>query len=109
LINARPNEPFFSFSADINPLDQRADNAIKLKLLPLEIVVNPLMLESIFSFFSRPTSEALSLHTIQAYAQERISSIAQQTKAGLDYAIEHHKTLDLVVDISAPIFIFPER
>ena len=109
MIKNRPDEPFFSFSADINPLDHRADNAIKLKILPLEIVVNPMILESIFSFFTRPSSEALSLYTIQAYAQETISSIAQQTKAGLDYAIEQHKTLDLVVDISAPIFIFPER
>ena len=90
-------------------MDQRADNAIKLKILPLDVIVNPAMLEGVYSFFSRPSSETLSLYSIQAYAQEKISSIAQQTRAGLDFAIEHHKTLELKVDISAPIFIFPER
>ena len=67
------------------------------------------MAQKIISFCSLPSSEIFSLYTIQAYAQEKISSIAQQTRAGLNYAIEQHKTLELVVDISAPIFIFPER
>lgn len=68
-----------------------------------------MMLEEILSFFNRPSSDTFSLYTIQAYAQEKISSIAQQTKAGLNYAIEQHKTLEVLIDISAPIFIFPER
>jgi hypothetical protein len=43
-------------------------------------------------------------------ASESLSSGLQgMTKAGLKFAIEEHKTMNMLVDIEAPIFIFPEK
>ena len=102
-------DPFFAMSLEVNPLDQRADHSLKLKMLPLDIVLNPKMIENVTAFLRPPPSDADSFYVIQAFAQDAISSLAQQTKAGLEFAIERHKTLELKVDVSAPIFILPER
>ncbi len=37
-----------------------------------------------------------------------MEGIKAQTRAGLEYALEEHKTIDVKIDMNAPIFIVPE-
>lgn len=94
---------------DHKPLDGHADNALQIKMLPLKVVVNPPTLQALFDFFRPPQDEALAVDQLQAAAQGALSDVTSQTKAGILFAIEEHKTLDLKLQIDAPIFIFPSK
>ncbi|KAJ3391183.1 hypothetical protein HDU84_006397 [Entophlyctis sp. JEL0112] len=80
-------QPFFSLEFEHNPLDERADEAITLKMLPLQVVINPESLNGVIDFFS---------------------GITAQTRMGLEFALNKHRTFDAKIDIAAPIFVLPE-
>ncbi|KAJ3227354.1 hypothetical protein HK099_002420 [Clydaea vesicula] len=104
---------FFQMVAELKPLDERADNAVQIRMLPLEVVYNPAAIKSLVSFFTPPSDNEIEsgtqFTTLKAAAQNTFQGITNQTRLGLEYAIEEHKTLDLKVDIDAPVFIFPEN
>ncbi|TPX42076.1 hypothetical protein SeMB42_g05292 [Synchytrium endobioticum] len=100
--------PFFDMELDHNPLDGHADDAISIKMLPLEVIYNPAVITTITTFLTPPPDEYVMANTITAVAKESLKSVTAQTRAGLEYALESHRTLDLKVDIDAPIFVFPE-
>jgi vacuolar protein sorting-associated protein 13A/C len=100
---------FLELQFESNPLDKRADNALLMKMLPLKVTMNPVVLSDIFGFFQPKNDELDSLNRLQAAAQEAIEGVTSQTKAGLVFAIEEHKTLDLNIEVAAPIFMFPSR
>ena len=45
---------------------------------------------------------------MQEAAGDTLEGIKAQTRAGLEYALEEHKTIDVKIDMNAPIFIIPE-
>ncbi|KAI8610486.1 hypothetical protein BC830DRAFT_1069804 [Chytriomyces sp. MP71] len=96
--------PFFSLDFEHNPLDERADEAISLKMLPLQVVMNPNAVNGVTDFFAVPNSELEAITAIKSVAQ----GITAQTRAGLEYALSKHRTLDAKIDIAAPIFVLPE-
>ncbi|KAJ3037263.1 hypothetical protein HDV00_001828 [Rhizophlyctis rosea] len=100
--------PFLQLEFEQNPLDKRADNALTIKMLPLEVIYNPTTIKSMLAFLTPPASESATVSTIQAMAVDTLSGLTAQTRAGLEYALEEHKTLDLRLDLDAPIFIIPE-
>ncbi|KAJ1549196.1 hypothetical protein HK405_008107 [Cladochytrium tenue] len=101
-------EPFFTLEFEHNPLDERADDAVKLRLLPLQVIINPVSINGVLEFFTPPPSEFETLSALQSVAQDTIQGISAQTRAGLEYAIGVHRTIDVKVDIAAPIIVFPE-
>ena len=58
---------FLRLDFEQNPIDGRADNALTMKLLPLEIIYNPLAIKSILEFLTPPASESATVSTIQVY------------------------------------------
>ncbi|ORY51917.1 hypothetical protein BCR33DRAFT_712120 [Rhizoclosmatium globosum] len=97
-------QPFFSLDFEHNPLDERADEAITLKMLPLQVVLNPLAINGVIDFLAVPSSESYAITAIKSVAQ----GITAQTRAGLEFALSKHRTLDAKIDIAAPIFVLPE-
>ncbi|TPX68863.1 hypothetical protein SpCBS45565_g02841 [Spizellomyces sp. 'palustris'] len=100
--------PFFKMQVEHNPLDGRADDAVSIVMLPLQVVYNPVAINTLVAFFTPPPSEFDMVSTIQAVAQDTFEGLTAQTRAGLAYALEEHKTLDLKVDFAAPIFVLPQ-
>ncbi|KAI8912336.1 hypothetical protein DFJ77DRAFT_511881 [Powellomyces hirtus] len=100
--------PFFSMDVEHNPLDGRADDAVSIVMLPLEVIYNLHAIKAMVSFFTPPTSESDTIYTIQAAAQDTLEGLTAQTKAGLEYAVADHRTLDLKIDFAAPIFLLPQ-
>ncbi|KAF9166895.1 hypothetical protein DFQ26_006563 [Actinomortierella ambigua] len=101
-------DPFFSVHFEHNPLDAHADNVAEVKMRHLEILYNPKTVDSIIEFFKPPPSEAESMTALLEAAGDTLEGLAAQTRAGLEYALEEHKRLDLKVDMDAPVIIFPE-
>ena len=78
-------------------------------MLPLQVIYNPVVIATITSFLTPPADAYVMANTITAVAKEGLKNVTAQTRAGLEYALETHRSLDLKVDISAPIFVIPER
>ncbi|WFD35586.1 Vacuolar protein sorting-associated protein 13 [Malassezia cuniculi] len=101
--------PFFTFSFEHHPLDGRADNAIALTMRSLEIVYHRSYIESIVRFFRPPESELVVIDALIDVASSTLEGLTKETRAGLEHALESHKTLDVVLDVQAPIIVLPEQ
>jgi vacuolar protein sorting-associated protein 13A/C len=101
-------DPFFQFQFEKNPLDGACDLALTGKLKPLEIIWNPHFLVGIIHFFKPPERHMESIGALMESAGATVESLRQQTRAGLEFALEEHKTLNAKLDLQAPLIIVPE-
>lgn len=100
-------EPFFVLEFENKPLDGRADNAVSVKMRHLEIIYHRNYVEAVFAFLKPPASQLESINALLDAAGETLDGIRKETRAGLEYALEQHKTLDVHVDMNAPIIVIP--
>jgi len=42
-------------------------------------------------------------------ASKTLEGLRRETRAGLEYALQAHKTIDIHMDLNAPILIVPEE
>jgi len=101
-------DPFFSMSLERNPLDNRADTALTVKLKALEIVYNPNFVVQVSKFFKPPDKHTESIGALMESAGSTVEGLRQQTRAGLEYALQEHKTVDVQLDLQAPLIIVPD-
>ncbi|KAF4635598.1 hypothetical protein G7Y89_g2500 [Cudoniella acicularis] len=101
-------DPFFQFQFEKNPLDGASDLALTGKLKPLEIIWNPHFLVGIIQFFRPPETHMESINALMESAGATVEGLRQQTRAGLEFALEEHKTLNAKLDLQAPLIIIPE-
>lgn len=103
-----PENPFFALEFEHKPLDKRADNALTLRMRSLEIIYHKTYVESIVRFFQPPESELEFIGALIDVASETLEGIRKETRAGLENALDNHKTIDVDLAIQAPIIIVPE-
>jgi vacuolar protein sorting-associated protein 13A/C len=101
-------ENLFHLVFEKNPLDGSADNSLMLKLKSLEFIHNPRFVTEIVKFFKPPARQMESIGALLETAGATIEEVRQQTRAGLEFALEEHKTINANIDIQAPILIIPE-
>ncbi|RKP35136.1 hypothetical protein BJ085DRAFT_22499, partial [Dimargaris cristalligena] len=102
-----PAEPFFQLTFENNPLDHRADSALTLQSRRLHFFFNPNAIETMVKFFRPPIPALDSMHNIIAAAGRSVEGFKQQTRAGLQFALEEHTTIDIQIDLDAPVIIIP--
>jgi vacuolar protein sorting-associated protein 13A/C len=105
-LESKPSEsdPFFFLKFEHKPLDDRADNAITLNMRHMEIVYHPNYLEDVTKFFRPPASQLESVGALIDVASSTLEGIRQDTRAGLEFALQTHKTVDIKVDMNASVF-----
>ncbi|CAL1695807.1 unnamed protein product [Somion occarium] len=103
-----PADPFFFLKFEHNPLDERADNALTVRMRYMEIVYHKGYVEAIYRFFKPPASQLESVEALLDVATETLEGLRRETRAGLEYALQTHKTIDVQMDLNAPIIIIPE-
>ncbi|XWX01808.1 hypothetical protein V2A60_009837 [Cordyceps javanica] len=101
------DEPFFSFEVEKNPLEREGDIAVVGKLKPLEIVWNPNVVIGIVDFFRPPERHLESITALMESAGATVEGLREQTRAGLEFALEEHKTINAELDLQAPLIIVP--
>ncbi|CAO3579446.1 unnamed protein product [Absidia cylindrospora] len=106
---ANNQQPFLAIDYQLKPLDKKADQAIKVVMRHLEIIYNPTVIQEILSFFKGPSTDSESFDALVQVAGHTLEGFKQQTRAGLQHALENHTTLDLDVDMKAPVIIIPEN
>ncbi|KAL2128479.1 hypothetical protein VTI74DRAFT_9122 [Chaetomium olivicolor] len=102
------DEAFFEFQLEQNPLDDQGDLALTAKLKPLEIVWNPNVVLGVVDFFRPPERHMESINALMETAGATVEGLREQTRAGLQFALEEHKTVNAKLDLQAPLIIIPE-
>ncbi|PFH58131.1 hypothetical protein XA68_14121 [Ophiocordyceps unilateralis] len=101
------DEPFFQFEVEQNPIEREGDVAVIGKLKPLEIVWNPNFVVGIVDFFRPPERHMESITALMESAGATVEGIREQTRAGLEFALEEHKTINAELDLQAPLIMVP--
>ena len=101
-------DPFFQLSFEQNPLDGRADSALTMKLKGMEIVYNPRFIVEVAKFFKPPERHMESIGALLETAGATVEGLRKQTRAGLEFALQEHKTIDAHLDLQAPLIIVPD-
>lgn len=101
-------EALFHLVFEQNPLDGSADSALTMKVKSLEVIYNPLFVVEVVKFFKPPERHLESIGALMETAGATVEGLRKQTRAGLEFALEEHKTLNASLDIQAPLIIVPE-
>ncbi|KAK6198690.1 vacuolar sorting [Scheffersomyces amazonensis] len=107
--NSQPltDDPFFQISFENNPLDQSADSTLLGKLKSMTIFYNPTFINEIIKFFTPPKIHLDTIGAIMNAAEATMEGLTSQTRIGLQYALEEHKTMNVKLDLQAPLVILP--
>jgi len=103
------SNPFFFVKYENNPLDERADNALTVRMRHMEIIYHKGYVEAVYKFFKPPSSQLESVEALLNVASQTLEGLRSQTRAGLEYALQTHKTVDIQMDMNAPVIIIPEN
>lgn len=101
------DDPFFEFEFEKNPIERKGDIAVAGKMKPLEVVWNPNFVVGIADFFRPPERHMESIAALMETAGATVEGLREQTRAGLEFALEEHKTINAELDLQAPLIIVP--
>ena len=101
-------DALFHLVFEQHPLDESADSALTMKIKSLEVIYNPQFVVEVAKFFKPPERHMESIGALLETAGATVEGLRQQTRAGLEFALEEHKTLNANLDIQAPLIIIPE-
>ena len=101
-------DELFHLVFEKNPLDESADSAVSMKLKSIEVIYNPKFIVEIAKFFKPPERHMESIGALMETAGATVEGLRQQTRAGLEFALQEHKTINAQLDIQAPLIIVPE-
>ncbi|KAJ2157305.1 Vacuolar protein sorting-associated protein 13 [Coemansia sp. RSA 552] len=103
-------DPFLQVHFEQRPLDGHADSVVNVKVKSLNVIYHPTAIKAIMDYFKPPSSaSAESIHALIAAASKSMAGLRDQTRAGLEYALAKHKTVDVKVDFDAPVFVIPQN
>lgn len=102
------DDPFFYLTFENNPLDGSADTNLTMKLKGMEFVYNPIFVVEVAKFFKPPERHMESIGALMETAGATVEGIRQQTRAGLEFALTEHKTINAQLDLQAPLIIVPD-
>lgn len=100
-------EPLVDFFFENNPLDRDVDSRVSLKLLGTTIYYNVYFLTSILKFFQPQKQHLETINKIINVTEETVEGWSTHTRMGIESLLEEHKTLDLYLDLEAPLIIIP--
>ncbi|KAF8216245.1 hypothetical protein K438DRAFT_1748990 [Mycena galopus ATCC 62051] len=90
-------EPFLFVKFEHNPLDERADNALTVRMRHMSIIYHKGYVEAVYKFF-KPAKRC----------ERNVGGPPEETRIGLEFALQNHKTIDIQMDLNAPVIIVPE-
>ncbi|KAK0233092.1 hypothetical protein IW262DRAFT_1304036 [Armillaria fumosa] len=102
------DDSFLFVKFENKPLDERADNALTVRMRHMEIVYHKGYVEAIYKFFKPPESQLESVEALLNAASQTLEGLSKETRAGLEFALQNHKTIDIQMDMNAPVIIIPE-
>ncbi|KAJ2597508.1 Vacuolar protein sorting-associated protein 13 [Coemansia sp. RSA 1721] len=109
-IKSKIQDPFLQVHFEKDPLDGHADSVVNVKVKSLNVIYHPTAARAVVDFFELPSSaSAESVHALIAAASRSVAGFRDQTRAGLEQALNKHKTIDVKVDFDAPVIVIPQN
>ena len=99
---------FFATTFEQHPIDGSADSALNTKMRGMEVVWNPAFVVEVAKFFRPPERHMESISALLDSAGEAVEGIRKQTRAGLEFALEAHRSINIKLDLQAPLIIVPD-
>ncbi|CEP60565.1 membrane morphogenesis protein VPS13 LALA0_S01e13828g [Lachancea lanzarotensis] len=103
----RLEEPFFHVLVENNPLDDSADNKMDIKLRSMTVFYHVHFINEIIRQFRPPQQHLDTIGAIMSAAEATVGSWSVQSRMGLESILEDHKTVNLNLDLQAPLLILP--
>ncbi|XP_029472303.1 vacuolar protein sorting-associated protein 13A isoform X2 [Rhinatrema bivittatum] len=99
------NESLLSIMFETNPLDESADQRLRVESQPLEIIYDAKTINSLADFFRPP--QDVHLEQLTSATLMKLEEFREKTSTGLLYVIERQKKLDLKINLMASYIIVP--
>ncbi|KAL7754164.1 Vacuolar protein sorting-associated protein 13 [Sorochytrium milnesiophthora] len=99
--------PLFELQYISEPPGSQLNSSVNIKSRSLEVVYNPYVINALTSFFSPPEDVNNAAIAVANVARNTLEDLKAQTRAGLEFALAEHKSLDVSITIDAPVFVFP--
>ncbi|XP_019410461.1 PREDICTED: vacuolar protein sorting-associated protein 13A isoform X1 [Crocodylus porosus] len=96
-----------SIMFETNPLDEKADQKIRIEAQPLEIIYDARTVNSLVDFFRPPKD--VHLEQLTSATLMKLEEFREKTSTGLLYVIETQKVLDLNINLMASYIIVPQN
>uniref|UniRef100_A0A8D0FP46 Vacuolar protein sorting 13 homolog A n=1 Tax=Strix occidentalis caurina TaxID=311401 RepID=A0A8D0FP46_STROC len=96
-----------SIMFETNPLDEKADQRLRIESQPLEIVYDAMTINSLVDFFRPPKD--VHLEQLTSATLMKLEEFREKTSTGLLYVIETQKVLDLKINLMASYIIVPQK
>uniref|UniRef100_A0A8B9M2R6 Vacuolar protein sorting 13 homolog A n=1 Tax=Accipiter nisus TaxID=211598 RepID=A0A8B9M2R6_9AVES len=96
-----------SIMFETNPLDEKADQRLRIESQPLEIVYDAMTINSLVDFFRPPKD--VHLEQLTSATLMKLEEFREKTSTGLLYVIETQKVLDLKINLMASYIIVPQN
>ncbi|SCU84871.1 LAFA_0D12530g1_1 [Lachancea sp. 'fantastica'] len=100
-------EPFFHVVVENNPLDDSADNKVDIKLRSMTVFYHVHFINEIIRQFRPPQQHLDTIGAIMSAAEATVGGWSVQSRMGLESILEDHKTVNLSLDLQAPLVIIP--
>ncbi|RDW42663.1 hypothetical protein B0I73DRAFT_150485 [Yarrowia lipolytica] len=98
---------FLDLTFENNPLDGHADSCLSGKMKALNIIYNVKLVEQVILFFKPADNHQETLTALMSVAGTTVEEFQAKTRIGLEYALEEHKTIDVQLDLAAPLIVMP--
>ncbi|XP_064497377.1 intermembrane lipid transfer protein VPS13A isoform X1 [Pseudopipra pipra] len=95
-----------SIMFETNPLDEQADQKLRIESQPLEIVYDAMTVNNLVDFFRPPKD--VTLEQLTSATLMKLEEFREKTSTGLMYIIETQKVLDLKINLMASYIIVPQ-
>ncbi|XP_032062498.1 vacuolar protein sorting-associated protein 13A isoform X2 [Aythya fuligula] len=96
-----------SIAFETNPLDEKADQRLRIESQPLEIIYDARTINSLVDFFRPPKN--VHLEQLTSATLMKLEEFREKTSTGLLYVIETQKVLDLKINLMASYIIVPQK
>uniref|UniRef100_A0A6J0T466 Intermembrane lipid transfer protein VPS13A isoform X2 n=1 Tax=Pogona vitticeps TaxID=103695 RepID=A0A6J0T466_9SAUR len=106
-VHSKHNTSLFTLMFETNPLDESANQKVRIESQPLEIIYDAMTVNSLVDFF-RPPSD-VHLEQLTSATLTKLEEFREKTATGLVYIIETQKVLDLKINLMASYIIVPQN
>ncbi|XP_050801389.1 intermembrane lipid transfer protein VPS13A [Gopherus flavomarginatus] len=106
-VHSENNTSLLSIMFETNPLDEKADQKLRIESQPLEIIYDARTVNSLVDFFRPPKD--VHLEQLTSATLMKLEEFREKTSTGLLYVIETQKVLNLKINLMAPYVLVPQN
>ncbi|KAL3231388.1 Intermembrane lipid transfer protein VPS13 [Nakaseomyces bracarensis] len=100
-------DSLLSLLYESNPLDGISDSKLDIKLNGMTIFYHVHFISEVIKFFSMPAEHKETLDAIITAAEATVEGWTTYSRMGIESILEDHKTVNLSLDLQAPLIILP--